>query len=498
MTDTLREQFAILPSTLGWHVILSVAAILTGIMLSVPMGVAAVRSRWLAGPVLAAAGVVQTIPSIALLAVMVPLFLLILPDTGARYAIGFWPAYVALVLYSLLPVLRNTVTGLAGVEERYIEAARGMGMTESQVLRRVQIPLAAPTIVAGIRTPVGARCLGDHIFGGLQTQTYSAVVFGCVIAAALAILLDLIIRLFEIAVQRRNRSIAAAAAAMLVLLIGGASAGPVREAFARDSRIEVVVGAKNFTEQYILAEAISQRLGEAGFAVSQRQNLGSTILYEALRGGSVDVYVDYSGTIWTTLMKREQTIGREEMLEEVTQWLKAQDNITCLGRLGFENTYCLAMPRKKAESLGIRTIDDLARHAPSLVIGANVEFWARPEWINLRDTYGLRFAEQKTLEPALAYSAAAGGAVDVVTAFSTDGQLIAHDLVVLEDPRQAFPPYDAILLLGPRAAADPQIVRALSPLIDALPADAMRQANKAVDVDGQSPAAAARGLLPGQ
>ena len=162
-----------------------------------------------------------------------------------------------------------------------------------------------------------------------------------------------------------------------------------------------------------------------------------------------------------------------------------------LGRLGFENAYAFAVRTEQAEALGLRTMSDLIRHAPTLSIGADYEFFERPEWEALTRTYGFAFAEQTTLDPALRYRAVAAGQVDVVAAYTTDGQVAAYDLTLLSDDRQAFPPYDAILLVAPALAQDEEILSALRPYVDAIDTDTMRDANKMVDVDGQPVAEAA-------
>jgi osmoprotectant transport system permease protein len=510
MMDTLTENFRMLPSTLGWHMLLSLAALATGVLISVPLGVAAVRRPKLAGWSLGAAGVMQTIPSIALLAFMVPVFALLLSPIpgGARYAIGFWPAYVALSLYSILPVLRNTVTGMAGVDRRLIEAARGVGMTERQMLMRVQLPLAMPVIVAGVRTaavltvgvatlatPVGATCLGDYIFGGLSTQKYSSVLFGCVFAALMALGLDGLIRLIESGFAERARHRVIVGITLLSLFATASVAYPIITSVAELFRARaVVVGGKTFTEQFILAEALADRLRAAGYRTHKSTNLGSTVLYESLRTNAIDAYIDYTGTIWATIMARTDPPDRARVMDEVSAFMLERDGIVCLGGLGFENTYALAMRREQAERLNIRTIDDLRTRARELRIGSDYEFFQRNEWRQLRDTYELEFADRVTLEPNLMYEACRSGAVDVVTSYSTDGRIVAFDLVVLEDTRQVFPPYDAIILLSPRAAADERIVEALKPLIGAVDDDAMRSANAAVDIEGRSPEVVGREL----
>ena len=485
----LTKQLELLPDYLGSHLQLTLVALVSGILICLPLAFLVTRVKALQWPVLTFAGVMQTVPGIALLALMVPLF----------GQIGFLPAFIALVLYSMLPILRNTVTGILGVEPSLLEAARGVGMTSYQMLFRVEIPLAAPVIIAGIRTatvwvvgtatlstPVGATSLGNYIFSGLQTQNFAAVLVGCVAAAVLAIVLDQLIRLLELAASRRSRTLAIAASAGLLLIIGGGLTPVLLHGRAEHARAPVVVGAKTFTEQYILAQLLTTTLHDAGLAATNKSSLGSTILFDALAAGEVDCYVDYSGTIWTNIMKHEDIPPRQALLDEMSRWLKEKYGIAVLGPLGFENTYALAIPREKSVALSITSISDLSRHAPMLSIGSDYEFFSRPEWTALKNAYTLQFKQQRTFDPTLMYSAVKEGAVEVISAYSTDGRIVEYDLVVLADPEHVLPPYDAVLLLSPAAAVRQELVHALRPLIGAIDDDAMRQANKLVDIDGNS------------
>lgn len=497
MSETLREQLDLLPGLLAAHVELVLIALALGIALSVPLALLCARFKPLAGPLLAVASIVQTIPALALLALMVPLL----------GRIGATPALIALVLYSVLPIARNAVTGLDDLDPSLVEAARGVGMTEGQLLLRVRLPLAAPVLVAGIRTaavwtvglatlstPVGAPSLGNFIFSGLQTQNSTAVLVGCVSAAALALALDGLVRTIELAASRRSTSLAAAGFAGFAVIV--AWVAWMRFEPANDSRARVRIGAKTFTEQYLLARRIADRLSGAGFEVETVESLGSTVVFDALAAGRIDAYVDYSGTIWANHMKRSDNPGAERVLAQTSEWLARERGVVCLGALGFENAYAIAMAGSRARELGVESIEQLALHAPRLVIGGDYEFFARPEWRAVRDGYGLDFAGTRSFDPSLMFRATAEGEVDVLSAFSSDGRIAAFDLVVLDDPREVLPPYDAILLLSARAAADERLVEALKPLVGAIDDEQMRRANMMVDVEGRPLAEAARTLAP--
>lgn len=510
MGERWAAAWRLLPDYLSQHVLLSLCALGLGLVVSLPLAVAASRSASLRWPVLTFAGLIQTIPGLALLALFYPLLLALSALSkqvfGAGFsALGFLPALLALALYSMLPILRNGVTGLLGVDPAVREAARGVGMTGRQSLFLVELPLAAPVIMAGVRTatvwtigaatlatPVGQTSLGNYIFSGLQTENWEFVLFGCAASAVLALAADQLLGLIESGLARRSR-------ARILLGVGGLIAGaalalaPLVQAGGQGA---YVVGAKNFSEQYILAELIAGRLERAGATVQRREDLGSAIAYRALAAGELDTYVDYSGTLWANVLGRKDNPGRAQVLDQLTSELKRRDGVEVLGSLGFENAYALAMRADRAQALGVRSLADLARVAPQLAMGGDLEFFSRPEWAAVEKAYGLRFKAKRQFQPTFMYRALAGGEADVISAFSSDGRIAADKLVLLTDPKQALPPYDAVVLVSPKRAGDGRLLEALRPLIGAIDVQAMQQANYAVDRDTgkQSPAQAAQAL----
>jgi len=523
-----QEQLAQLPGFLAGHLLLTVTALSVGILVSLPLGVAAARSERLAKIVLGVAGVFQTIPSIALLALMVPLL---------AGTIGFLPAFIALSIYSILPIIRNTVTGLRGIDRSYTEAARAVGMTERQQLLQVELPLAFPVIIAGIRTsavwvvgtatlstPVGAQSLGNYIFSGLQTRNVTAILFGCFFAAALAIILDQLLGLIERSAKNRDsRGNAIAVAGLLLIFAAGMSPAvwdQIKSSEVFDGVVavnasssarhpkesvtaatpgkadslagrKITIGAKGFTEQYILSEFLAAYLREKGASVELTQGMGTTILFEALKNSSVDIYFEYTGTIWSDIMKRDAFPPRRPMLIEIEHMLYSEHRILSMGSIGFENAYGLGMRRNQADALGIRSIRDLAMHAPSLRFAGDLNFFSRAEWRRVRDAYGLITGSQHSMDSTFMYQAVRDGEVDVISAYTTDGRIDAYDLIVLDDPLQGFPPYDTIMLLSPDAQQIPLLVKALAPLINTISESAMRDANRQVDLNGLSAVRAA-------
>jgi len=230
--------------------------------------------------------------------------------------------------------------------------------------------------------------------------------------------------------------------------------------------------------------------------VRRKEDLGSAVAYRALAAGELDVYVDYSGTLWTNALGRKDNPGRAEVLKQLTAELKRRDGVLVLGSLGFENAYAFVMRPDRAAALRIATIADLAREASKLKLGSDLEFLSRPEWKAVQAAYGLNFKSQRSYQPTFMYRALAGGDADVISAFSSDGRIAADKLVVLSDPKAAIPPYDAVVLISPKRVGDKRLLGALRPLIGAIPVEAMRAANLSVDRDQQkaSPAEAAKAL----
>jgi osmoprotectant transport system permease protein len=519
---------------LAAHLALVLVALVVAVAVGLPLAVGLARRPRLAAPVITIAGAIQTVPSLALLALMVP----VIAATGGLgvgvSSFGFAPAAIALTLYALLPIVRNAIAGLRGVDAAAVEAARGMGMAPRQLLRLVELPLAAPVIAAGIRTasvwtvgtatlatPIGQACLGNYIFAGLQTRNWTMLLIGVIAAAALALVLDAILAAAERAVSRRPRGRLTAPVAGLAALIavvlgvlprlaGGPapSSSPARAPMgsaasapgadhprAAPPRIaQLRIGAKVFTEQYILAELLRQRLAGRGIAAELVESLGSNVVFDALHRGELDAYVDYSGTLWTTQLGRDRGAPRWQILAEVEGHL-AGKGLRSLGPLGFQNAYALAVRRDTATRFGLRSVADLGPHAAGLALGADYEFLSRREWTAVRTAYGLSFARTASFDPALLYEAVARGEVDVISAFSSDGRIAAYDLVVLDDPAAALPSYDAMILLGQRVAGDPDVACALAPLRDSLSVELMRRANLQVDRDHEAPRDAAAWLL---
>ena len=503
--SALLTALAALGDELAAHVVLSAAALALGIALALPLTLWSARNSAVARLALGLASLIQTIPTLALLALFYPILLWISGVVGGGIpALGFLPALLALALYAVLPILRGGVTGLAGLDPAVREAADAAGMTAGQKLRWVEAPLVAPYVMAGIRTAavwtigaatlattIGQTSLGDPIFAGLQTQNWVTVLAGCLAAAALAMAADGVLALVERGIaSRRPRH------AWLGLALLAAGLGWALWPGNAEKRETIVVGAKNFSEQYILARLIGERLEASGYAVEYREGLGSAVVFRALDAGDIDVYVDYAGTLWTGEFKRSDSPPRSAMLREIGARLDRPGGARLIGPLGFENAYAFTMRGDVAKANRVVSLDDLVLAAPRLTLGSDLEFLDRPEWAAVEAAYPLRFGATRKYSPTFMYRALESGDADVITAFSSDGRIAADKLVVLSDPRRAIPNYDALLLASSKCTAAPRCVGALKPLVGAIPVTAMREANYRVDRNEakQEPGEAARWL----
>ena len=486
----------------GQHVLLVAVATLAAVALGVPLGIAAARRPRLAAPLVAAANVVQTVPSLAMFG-----FLLPVPFLGG---VGARAALVVLILYGLLPIIRTTIAGLNGIDPSIREAATAMGMSPGEQLRRVELPLAMPSIVAGVRVAavvgvgsatiaaaIGAGGLGQYIYRGLSMVDSTVILAGAIPSALLALTVDGALVWMERRLSTRRRTSPYRLATLGAIVL--AAAAMLTAATAGRSERTIVVGSKNFTEQLILGEIVAQAIErDAGIAVERRLNLGGTLICErALAAGDIDVYVEYTGTALTAIF-RQPPAGDPAAVFATVRALYAGSGRTLLPPLGFDNTFAILVRGADARRLGLRTIEDAARIAPNWRAGFGYEFLERPDgYRGLARTYALQFqAPPHVMDLTLSYRALAAGQVDLIAGDATAGLIKALDLVRLEDNRRYFPPYDA----APVARADtllrhPGIRRALEGLEGRISAEEMQAMNYAADTLREDPAAIARRFL---
>ena len=488
------------------HLALVLISTLIAVMIGVPLGILLTRRERLRGPVLGVASVMQTVPSLALFGFLIPL-----PFIGG---IGARTATVALVLYALLPVIRNTVTGILGVDASVREAALAMGMTDRQILWQVELPLAMSVILTGVRVAlvisvgvatiaaaVGAGGLGTYIFRGLRQNDNYLILAGAVPAALMALAADFALGLlekrFDVRSQRadqrsrpvlRRRLVWATLAAAALCLIGysawrssrrPASAGRTGTATER-----IVVGSKDFTESLLLAEVVAQLLEASGLDVERRFELGGNLAHDALVTGQIDLYPEYTGTAYTAILHHQPITDPRAVYEQVKREYAEKFNVEVSAPLGFSNDFAILVRGQDARRLGLKTISDAAPYTPRWHAGFGQDFMSRADgYPGFVRAYGLKFSEQpREMDLSLTYRALASGQVDLIAGNSTDGLIEALDLVQLEDDRRYFPPYEAVILVRrDTLARAPALASDLTRLNNAISTDEMRRLNYEVD-----------------
>jgi len=480
------------------HLLLVVVATGAAAIVGVPIGILLTRRPGLSKPVLATANVLQTIPSLALFGFLIPLL--------GRHGIGYAPAIIALFLYSLLPIIRNTFTGINGVDPAVREAARGMGMTDWQMLTQVELPMAMTVIIAGLRVAtviaigtatiaaaIGAGGLGVYIFRGLRGggSNNTLVLAGALPAAIMALGADFTLGWLErtLAPGRRKASraskrllVATGLAVVILAAVLFFSKGMISSSAAH-----VRIGSKDFTESLILAELLAQTIeSKTEVAVERQFELGGDLVHRALVSGQIDAYVEYTGTAFTGILKHQPITDPRAVYEQVQRDYGEQFNCEWLKPLGFQNTFAILVRGDEARRLNLKTISDAARYAMQWRAGFGQDFMRRADgYPGFARAYGLKFAEPpREMDLSLSYQALASRQVDLIAGNSTDGLIDRLGLVQLEDDRHYFPPYEAAPVFR-RETLDryPQIREAVNQLAGKLTDAEMRRLNYAVDGD---------------
>ena len=458
------------------HLVMVGVSILIATGIGLPLGIIMTRHSALSRPIMAVANVVQTIPSLALFGFLIPL-----PFIGG---IGARTAIVALVLYSLLPIIQNTFTGISAVDPAIREAGRGMGMTDAQLLWKVEIPLSLGVIFAGIRVAtvigvgvatiaaaVGAGGLGMYIFRGVSMVDSRVILAGAIPAAVLALIAD-----FGLGTIERRFSKLLCLVLLCVSLV------------SCSHRERIVVGSKNFTEQVILGELVAQQIERTThLEVDRKLNLGGTLVcHDALAAGQIDTYVEYTGTAFTAILKMAPSADSNHVYEAVKSAYESRFGLQWTEPLGFNNTFAIVIRKDEAQRLNLKTISDAAPYTSQWVAGFGYEFLEREDgYPGLAKAYSLRFpTPPRVMDLGLTYKAEAERQVDFIAGNSTDGLIDKLGLTVLEDDKHYFPPYDAAPIIRDAVVKrHPEVRDALRQLSGKISAEEMRRMNYAVDGD---------------
>lgn len=514
MNYLITEKSKIL-SLLLQHVELTAIAIILAIVIGVPLGICISHFKSVRKYILGVINVIQAVPSMAFLGLLVPIL-----------GIGSKPAIFMVVLYSLLPIVKNTSTGITGIDSGIIESATGIGLTPKQILFKIQLPLALPIIMAGVRISavsavglmtlsafIGAGGLGYLVFSGVQTVNNTMILAGAIPASILALIVDFIFSKVELAVtpegisenkrkkskkrnpknKKRNKIIGIVTAVILVVVGIG---GYVYSSFNKKETI--VVGSKDYTEQLVLGNIYADLLEEyTDYNIERKLNMGTTILWNSMIEKKVDVCVDYTGTILMNVMKEQPKGTADDVYNHVKDTVLKDYDLELLNPIGFNNTYTLAMERDVAKKYDINTYSDLADRSSELVFSPTLQFENRDDGLpGLKKYYDMNFKDVKSMDGALRYQALTSGEAQVVDAFATDGLLKKFDLKVLEDDKEFFPPYYATPVVNNELIKEhPEVKEVLNKLSGQIDEETMIKLNYKVDELGQSPEKVAHDFL---
>lgn len=499
------------------HLRLTLTAVAISIILGVPLGILISHLRRLYKPVVGTANVVQAIPSLALLGFLIPLL-----------GIGALPGITMVVIYSLLPIIKNTATGLDNIDPEVIEAATGIGMTPWQILFRVQLPLALPVIMTGIRISavtavglvtlaayIGAGGLGYLVYSGIRMVNNNLILSGAIPACIMALLIDYACALVEGAVtpvslrpdvksidsrrlarikMRKVVTLIAAAAAIVMIIAANVMHG------RGDSRPAIRVGTKEYTEQVILGHIFAELLEDrTNFRVDRKFGLGGTqIVFQAMTNDELDMYVEYDGTAYRTTLGYEDQPDVEEVGRRVRADFLEKYNLIGLDNLGFNNTYAMMVMPEIAEKYGLKTLSDLARASSKITVGSGIEFINRMDGLKgMIEVYGMNFKEVLGVDGGVPkYAAILSGQTQTSDAFSTDGTLVKYNMVLLQDDKNFFPPYNAMPVIRSEILDRyPELREVFNLLAGQLNDEQMRMLNYEADVKERDPGEIAREFL---
>lgn len=264
-------------------------------------------------------------------------------------------------------------------------------------------------------------------------------------------------------------------------------------------RKEIIIGAKDFTEQYILAEILALLIEEnTDISVTLRTDLSSDVIFAAIRTGVVDVYVDYTGTIYGSYLARSETRDPFKVYEYARNAFAENYNLFVLPPLGFNNTYNLAVTNEVAQEFQLQTITDLASVSENFIIGGSAEFLTRNDGLpNLKIHYDMIFKSELAVDGIDRYTSLMNDDIQVAETFATDGHILAYDITVLKDDKHFFLPYEGVIVmrteLSDELGIEPYLL--FTGLTDLLTDDVMRDLNYRVDVNNEAPRDAAEYFL---
>ena len=492
----LSERRGDLGVALLQHLQISLVSLLIAMVIAMPLAFWAVKHTRAAEFLLQIASILQTIPSLALLGLLIPLV-----------GIGTVPAVIALVVYALLPIFQNTYLGLTEIDPALEEAADAFGMSRLQKLLKVELPLAMPTIISGIRTAlvliigtatmaalIGAGGLGSFILLGIDRNNTALIVIGAVCSGILAITLSALIKWLE------HASVKTALGILSVSIIFLAGSGIYQAVTSQKETI--IIAGKLGSEPEILINMYKDLIeqDDPHVQVTLKPNFGkTTFLYSALKNGKIDIYPEFTGTVLETFAKspvKTAGLSEKETYEKAKKLMYEQDKLTLLKPMAYDNTYALAVKTSFKNKNHLKKISDLANITNQLKGGMTLEFIDRGDGFKgIKKLYKIDFPV-KSMEPALRYQAINQNKVNIVDAYSTDSELRQYHLSILKDDKHNFPIYQgAPLMSNDFANKHPHIVHSLNKLAGRITEKQMQEMNYEVNVKNMDPGQVAHNFL---
>ncbi|WP_320938734.1 ABC transporter permease/substrate-binding protein, partial [Lysinibacillus capsici] len=402
--DVFQERKAQLLAALLEHIQISFIALFFAVLIAIPLGIYLTNKKKVAESIIGISAVLQTIPSLALLGLLIPLF-----------GIGKVPAIIALVVYALLPILRNTYTGINEVDPSLKEAALAMGMNRSKRLVKVELPLAMPVMMAGIRTAmvlivgtatlaalIGAGGLGDIILLGIDRNNTALILIGAIPAAILALIFDVALKKLESLSFKKTIT----TLSLISLVALGMIFFPLLSSKQQD---EIVIAGKLGAEPEILINMYKLLIEqETDLTVTLKPGLGKTsFVFNALKSGSIDIYPEFTGTAISEFLKEEAiNNNQEDVYLQAKEGMQKQFDMVMLSPMRYNNTYALAVSEELAESYQLQKISDLKPIEQKVKAGFTLEFNDREDgYVGIQKRYGIAFTTLATMEPKLRYQA---------------------------------------------------------------------------------------------
>lgn len=498
MLNTLQTQQGAIIKALEQHIGISLLSLLIAMVIAIPLAILLKDHKKIAEACLQVAGIIQTIPSLAVLGLLIPIV-----------GIGTVPAVIALVLYAIMPIFQNTYAGLTEIAPNLEEAATAFGLTKWKKLQRLELPMAMPMILSGIRISlvmiigtatlaalIGGGGLGTFILTGIQSNNNDYVIIGAVLSALLAFFFSWLLKF--ISKNTKRMRLGAITIAIAILGFGGFKAYQA----LRPAPTKIVIAGKMGSEPDILIHMYKDLIQDENpkAQVTLKPNFGGTnFLFKALQSNQIDIYPEFTGTVNQQIikLKGKTSSDPEKTYQTARRELASRYQMRYLKPMKYQNGYALVTSPQFAADHQLTKMSQLANLNDQIQAGFDPDFYQLHDgYPGLKGPYGYHFKSVKTMEPSIRYKAIANGRVNVVDGYTTDPQIPQYHLKMLTDDKHFFPPYQgAPLMKESFAKKNPKVVKALNKLSGKITTEEMQQMNYDVTVKKQSAAHVAQRYL---